>query len=134
MFLNEHSPPGAEMEKRSARPIGRPHRDASDPLAALAIGISAGQSVLLLFILPCRKVLTSFVLGAFKQTRPGNDGCGQLEANSVRIEEVNRLNRMMVGYSEDLDAGGAQLCHRGLESGDRIDPQGEMIHPWRRVG
>ncbi len=52
-------------------------------------GILAGQSVLLLFILPCRKVLTSFVLGSFKQARPGNDGCGQLEANSVRIEEVN---------------------------------------------
>src|SRR5712691_3451026 len=92
------------------------------------------QSAVLLFILPCRKMLTSFVLGSFKQARPGNDGRGQLEANSVRIEEVNRLNRMMVGYSEDLDAGGAQFRHRGFESGDRIDPQGEVIHPWRRIG
>src|SRR6266446_3720511 len=90
------------------------------------------QSALLLFILPCRKVLTSVVLGSFKQARPGNDGCGQFEANSVWIEEVNRLNRVMVGYAEDLDTGGAQFRHRGLESGDRIDPQGEMIHPRRR--
>ena len=89
--------------------------------------------VLLLFILPCRNVLTSFVLGSFKQARPGNDGCGQLEANSVRIEKVNRLDRVMVGDSEHIDAGGAQFRHRGLESGDRIDAQGEMIHPWRRI-
>src|SRR6266849_4240288 len=39
----------------------------------------------------------------------------------------------MVGYSEDLDAGGAQFRHRGLEFGDRIDAQREMIHPRRRI-
>jgi hypothetical protein len=84
--------PWVEMEKRSAAApdvrlamrtnrLRRSHRH----------GRLAGHSglALLLFILPCREVLASFVFGAFKQARPGNDGCGQLEANSVRIEEVN---------------------------------------------
>jgi hypothetical protein len=73
-------------------------------------------------------------LARVARRRPGAGGRhGELEADAVRIEEVDRFDDVVVGDAEDLDARRLEPRLRRGQRLARLDAQGDVVDPGRRV-
>src|SRR5690242_16430404 len=97
-------------------------------------GTGGGGAFPAFLALPCGELFVGAPrVFAVNRIGCGNRGRGQFETNAIGVEEVDRLDEMMVGGTENVNSAGDETLTRVLEFIQRADPQRKMVNPSGRI-